>query len=86
MAEPMDSPAGTFRVACSPLTNAIYAGRTNKAATKWTSKSDVTGEACAAVAKHVLAEHGGAMTLRAADGSGWDIEVMAVQGSTEEER
>ncbi len=67
-----------YRVATSPLTNTIYAGRANKGGGEWTSKADVTNDACVAVAQHVLAEHGGAMTIRATDGSGWDIEVAAV--------
>lgn len=42
-------------VACSPLTNRIYAGRVNKQGYAFKSKEDVTGMACAAVVHHALA-------------------------------
>lgn len=46
-------------VAVSPLTNRIYAGKLTKDRLCWRDgKSDVTGEACAAVAQHVLAAGG----------------------------
>lgn len=45
-----------LHVATSPLTNRIYTGRVLKDGCTWGSnKTDVTGEACAAVAHHVLA-------------------------------
>ncbi len=45
----------TLHVAPSPLTNRIYCGHVSKDNTTWLSnKTDVTGEACASVAKHVL--------------------------------
>ena len=44
-----------LRISPSPLTNRIYAGYVNKAGDSWTSKVDVTGDACASVAQHVLA-------------------------------
>jgi hypothetical protein len=44
-----------LHVAVSPLTNIIYAGSISKSGEYWASnKTDVTGEACAAVAMHVL--------------------------------
>lgn len=44
-----------LHVATSPLTNRIFAGRTNKAGDAFLSgKQDVTGLACAAVAQYVL--------------------------------
>ena len=40
----------------SPLTNTIYAGHLVAGGSRWgENKTDVTGEACAAVAQHVLA-------------------------------
>ena len=44
-----------LHVATSPLTNHIYCGHVLKDGCTWgANKTDVTGEACAAVAKHVL--------------------------------
>lgn len=44
-----------IHVATSPLTNTIYAGSIAKDGRSWLSnKTDVTGEACAAVAQHVI--------------------------------
>lgn len=44
-----------LHVAPSPLTNRIFCGGVGKDGCTWLSnKTDVTGEACAAVAKHVL--------------------------------
>jgi hypothetical protein len=45
-----------LHVGTSPLTNRIYAGTVLKDGKTWgANKSDVTGEACGAVAEHVLA-------------------------------
>ena len=45
-----------LHVAISPLTNRIYCGHVSKDGKGWLSnQTDVTGEACAAVAMHVLA-------------------------------
>ncbi len=45
-----------LHVATSPLTNRIYCGGVAKNGRSWNSnKTDVTGEASAAVAQHVLA-------------------------------
>ena len=47
-----------LHVANSPLTNTIYCGSVSKDGKRWLSdKTDVTSEACAAVAMHVL-QHG----------------------------
>lgn len=47
-----------LHVAPSPITSRIYCGHVSKDCTTWLSnKTDVTGEACAAVAKHVLANN-----------------------------
>lgn len=44
-----------LHVAPSPLTNRIYCGGVAKDGRTWLSnKTDVTGEACAAVAKHAI--------------------------------
>jgi hypothetical protein len=44
-----------LHVAPSPLTNRIFCGHVAKNGRTWLSnKTDVTGEACASVAKHVL--------------------------------
>jgi len=49
-----------LHVAPSPLTGIIYCGHVAKDGLSWLSdKTDVTGEACAAVAKHVLHRTGG---------------------------
>ena len=48
-----------LHVAPSLLTNTIYCGHVSKDGRTWlANKTDVTGEACAAVAKHVLATGG----------------------------
>lgn len=47
-----------YHVDCSPITNRIYAGRLDKTGQYWSSKSDVTGAACGAVAEHVIANGG----------------------------
>jgi hypothetical protein len=50
-----------LRIACSPLTARIYVGKINKAGDGWLGKPeklDVTGDACAAVAKHAIMNGG----------------------------
>ena len=48
-----------LHVSTSPLTNTIYCGSVLKDGITWGGdKTDVTGEACAAVARHVLANNG----------------------------
>lgn len=43
-----------LRVACSPLTNNIYAGRANKDATAWSGeKHDVTSDVIGAIIQYV---------------------------------
>lgn len=52
----VDGMGDEIHVATSPLTNTIYAGIILKDGQTWgPGKRDVTGEACAAVAQHVLA-------------------------------
>ena len=52
-----------LHVAPSPLTNRIFAGSVLKDGMTWgANKTDVTGEACAAVAKHALVA-GGEITV-----------------------
>lgn len=47
-----------LHVALSPITNTIYCGSVSKDGRSWLSnRTEVTGEACAAVAMHVL-QHG----------------------------
>ena len=49
-----------LHVAPSPLTGRIYCGHVAKDNRSWlANKTDVTGEACAAVAQHVLFRTGG---------------------------
>ena len=51
-----------IHVAPSPLTNRIYAGHVLKDGCTWgANKCDVTGEACAAVAKHAIEKGGTAI-------------------------
>ncbi len=48
-----------LNVAPSPLTNRIYCGHVLKDGLTWgANKQDVTGEACAAVARHALQNDG----------------------------
>lgn len=48
-----------LRVAASPLTGRIYSGNVLKSGDTWAAnQTDVTDEACAAVAHHVLLEAG----------------------------
>ena len=48
-----------IHVARSPITNRIYAGKVLKDGPPWgAGEADVTGEACAAVAEHVLVRGG----------------------------
>lgn len=57
--------AKAIHVACSPITNMIYAGSVLADGRTWgANKRDVTGEACAAVAQCALAL-GGPMTVTA---------------------
>lgn len=49
----------TLHVSISPLTNKIYCGSVSKDGVTWLSnKTDVTGEACAAVALKAIAQNG----------------------------
>ena len=64
-----------LKVATSPLTNTIFCGRVSKDGKSWlTGKTDVTGQACAAVAEHVLKK--GSPVVVSADGKPlYEIEV-----------
>lgn len=56
-----------LHVATSPLTGRVYCGNVLKSGDTWgANKTDVTGEACAAVAQHVLM--GGGKTTITRDG------------------
>ena len=49
-------PPKPLHISPSPLTNRIYVGHVLKSGDVWAAnKQDITGEACAAVAMHVLA-------------------------------
>lgn len=63
-----------LHIACSPLTNTIYAGHVDKAGTAWSSQQDVTGAACGAVANHVIARGGKVVVHR--NGEPW-VEISA---------
>jgi hypothetical protein len=41
------------KIAVSPLTNTIYAGKVNKKGTEWLSKEDVTEQVLSAVAQYM---------------------------------
>ncbi len=48
-----------IRIAASPINGDVFAGHLSKCGTYWLSnKRDVTGEACAAVAMHVIGKGG----------------------------
>jgi hypothetical protein len=64
-----------LHVSTSPLTNRIYAGSVLRDGQTWTAnKTDVTGEACAAVAMHAL-EHGGPVVVTENGVPKWEITV-----------
>jgi len=67
-----------LHVATSPLTNRIFCGSLLRDRVTWASnKTDVTGEACAAVAQHVI-EHGGAVVVTANGRPTWEITVRVL--------
>lgn len=68
-----------LHVGTSPLTGTIYCGSANRAGTAWlANKTDVTGQACAAVAQHVL-EHRKGKTVVTENGKPkWEITVREV--------
>jgi len=54
-----------LKVAASPLTGTVFCGSVSKDGRSWLSdKTDVTGQACAAVAQHVLKEGGSVVVSR----------------------
>ena len=64
-----------LHVATSPLTNRIYAGSILKDGQTWAAnKTDVTGEACAAVSMHVIA-NGEPVVVTANGVPKWEITV-----------
>lgn len=64
-----------LHVAPSPITNRIFCGHVLRDGLTWgANKTDVTGEACAAVAQHALA-FGGTTTVTANGVPKWEITV-----------
>jgi hypothetical protein len=45
--------ANEIRIAVSPLSNTIYAGKTNKQGNEWLDKADITEDAIGAVAEYM---------------------------------
>jgi hypothetical protein len=45
--------ANEIRIAVSPLSNTIYAGKTNKQGNEWLDKEDVTEDVIGAVAEYM---------------------------------
>lgn len=71
-------------VATSPITGRIYAGTVLKNGIEWgANKTDVTGEACAAVAHHVLCgKKSQGSTIVTVNGvAGYEITVKALPGA-----
>lgn len=68
-----------IHVAVSPLSNRIYAGYVLKDGQTWseTNRTDVTGEACAAVAMHALIK-GGEIVITNNGKPEWEIAVKRV--------
>lgn len=68
-----------LHVAVSPLTNRIFAGSILKDGQTWAAnKTDVTGEACAAVAMHAI--HLGAPVVVTENGTPrWEITVRELK-------
>lgn len=72
-----------LRVACSPLTGTIYAGRVNKAGTAWSGeKHDVTSDVIGAVIEKVGA--GNIITVHENGRAAYEIEVRAIQAPAQE--
>lgn len=68
-----------LHVGVSPLTNRIFAGNVLKDGQTWAAnKTDVTGEACAAVAMHVLA-NGDPVVVTGNGVPKWEITVRELQ-------
>lgn len=72
-----------IHIGTSPLTNNIYAGYVLKDGRTWseTNKTDVTGEACAAVAQHVLAK-GGEIVITANGKPAYEISAKKLGDAT----
>lgn len=68
-----------LHVAKSPITNRIYCGGVLKDRMTWASnKTDVTGEACAAVAQHVV-ENGAPVVVTENGVPKWEITVRVLR-------
>jgi len=68
-----------LHVAVSPLTNRIFAGSVLKDGQTWAAnKTDVTGEACAAVAMHAM-ERGEPVVVTENGVPKWEITVRELQ-------
>lgn len=71
-----------LHVSTSPLTNRIFCGSVSKDGRTWLSnKTDVTGEACAAVAHHVMS-NGSAVTVFANGKPAFEITVKPIPNGT----
>lgn len=67
------------RIAMSPITGTIYAGRMNKAANAWSgTKTDVTSDFLRAVVEKAEF-HGGSFPIRGSDGSVRMVTVTALE-------
>lgn len=72
-----------LHVAPSPLSNRIYCGHVLKDGCSWgANQTDVTGEACAAVAQHAL-EKGGTTMVTANGKPRWEITVRELSPNAE---
>ncbi len=68
-----------LHIGTSPITNSIYAGHILKDGMTWASgTTDVTGQACAAVAQHTIAK-GGQIVVTANGVPKWEITVRDIQ-------
>ena len=73
----------TLHIAKSPITDRIYCGGVLKDGVTWASnKTDVTGQACAAVAQHVL-ERGSPVLVTANGVPVYEITVRELPPNTE---
>jgi len=69
-----------LHIAPSPITNRIYAGHVRADGCTWgANKTDVTGEACAAVAKHILM-CGGEITVTKNGVRAYRLVAMEIRG------
>ncbi len=74
----------TLHVAPSPISNRIFAGAVLKDCCTWgANKTDVTEEACAAVAKHTLSR-GGALIIGCNGKPKYEITVLEIKESDQQ--